>query len=208
MRILSFDASTTTVGVSLLAQELGQPINLEYSDFFKPPKDGELFARFKAVKDFVIELIDKLNPDEIVIEDFIPFMKASNSKTIILLATFNRMVGMAIYEKTGKSPKMINVLALRHALKLSPELPSKDQIPELVAHHLDTNFPYVYITGGKKKGQISEESYDIADAVALGLGYLIKPELAIKKEKKPKKRKSTKKKTKKAIKKKGSKKKK
>lgn len=203
MKILSFDASTTTIGISLLTKnDSTNKTTLDYISYFKPPKDGALFERFKITKDYILDIIDQLSPDEIVIEDFIPYMKGSNAATTILLATFNRMIGLAVFEKTGKLPKMINVVALRHTLKLTKDLPSKEEIPELVATHLEIKFPYVYISDGKKKGQVAEESFDIADAIALGLAYLMKPELAIKKSKttsKKKKKKSIKVKKKTAL---------
>jgi len=194
-KVLSLDASTTTIGVSVLSKDDKGKISLDLCEYLKPPKEGALFERFAIVKSWVVDLIQKHKPDEVIIENFIAYMKASNAATIILLATFNRMIGMAVYEETGRLPKMINVVALRHSLKLTDELPDKSEIPELVAKHLNISFPYVYFKYKKKEGgRVAEESYDIADAIALGLGYLKNPDLALPDIPEPKKKKGSKKK--------------
>lgn len=190
MRILGLDASTTTIGWSILEKDNNNNISLLHSGFFSPPKNGTIFERLITTRKFIINLINQHAPDEVVLEDIILFMAGkSTAQTTLTLAIFNRIIGLTIVDSLSKEPKMINVMSLRHTLKENNILPSKEEIPELVAKKLNIKFPYILTLKGKNKGKIAKESYDIADSIALAYGYLIKPELSIKKEKKKKKKK-------------------
>jgi hypothetical protein len=192
MKILGLDASTTTIGVAVIETTTAGN-KLIHSSYFKPSKEGHIFERLTEARQFVYDLIDQHKPDEVVIEDIIAFMAGgSTASTTLLLNVWNKTCGLAVFDKLGKPPQMINVLALRHALKENKIFPKKEEMPELVAKKLGITFPYVYITKGKYKDNIAAESYDMADAIALALGYAIKPELGIKKAKKKKVKKSKK----------------
>lgn len=172
--ILSFDASTTTIGISVINYEPMVSFNkanpkLIYHDFFKPPKDGDIFERLAVVRNFVFEKLEKYNPDDVALEDIILFMKGhSTAKTVSSLAVLNRTVGLAIFNHAGHSPHLLNVMKIRHALKKDKELPPKETIPELVAEHLSIEFPWRF----NKKEKVIVENYDVADAIAVGLAFI------------------------------------
>lgn len=186
MRVLGLDASTSTIGISVIDYTDDGEMTLVYCNYFKPPKNDDIFIRLAAVRGFIFDLLDKYKPDHVAIEDIILFMKGkSSAKTITGLAVLNRTVGLAVLNHYGTSPVLLNVLKIRHAIKIDT-LPSKEEIPELVAKHLNIDFPYKYKTKGKAKGKIAVESYDMADGIAVGLAFikLSKPKAKIVKKKK------------------------
>lgn len=165
--VAGFDISSTTTGWCILKIENN---NISYIDsgFFKPLKKGSIFDRLSHSKKEIEKILKKYHPNYIAIEDIISFMKgASTAKTIITLSVFNRIVGMTAYEYLGKSPELFNVMSIRHGLKLSKDLPKKEDMPELAAHHLGVKFPYLY----GRSGNIKSESYDIADAWSVAIYY-------------------------------------
>jgi Holliday junction resolvasome RuvABC endonuclease subunit len=166
--IAGFDVSSTTTGWCILQIDDKKSIKYIDSGYFKPIKTGTIFEKLSHSRDQIVSILDKYKPDDIAIEDLIQFMKGhSTAKTIITLALFNRNVGMTSYDYLGKNPQLFNVMSIRHGLKLSKELPKKEDMPELAAHHLGIKFPYHHGKGGK----IKKESEDVADAVAVALYY-------------------------------------
>ena len=165
MIILSLDVSSTTIGVAVLAIIKNQP-KLIACSYIKPPKDGRIFERLAKTQEEIINLIAKYQPTIVAIEDIAQFIpRKSTANTIITLAVFNRMVGLTVYNMTGKSPEMYSVMTIRHGMKATKKLPDKEEIPALVESLLGIKFPYEYT----KKGKIKVESYDMADATILGL---------------------------------------
>lgn len=178
-RILGFDASTTTIGMSVVDYD-DNGSELKHLEHFKPPKKGDIFERLIKVQEFVDNRLDKFKPDDVALEDIILFMKGhSTAKTVSALAILNRTVGLAVLKKMGKSPHLLNVMKIRHAIKDGKKLPGKEDIPELVAKILNIKFPYIM----NKKGAVAEENYDRADSVAVSLAFIA---LAKRVEKKPK----------------------
>jgi hypothetical protein len=168
-KIIGFDISSTTTGWCVLDVD-AELKNIKYIDsgYFKPIKDGTIFDRLSHSKEQIIKILDEHKPDEVVIEDLIQFMKGhSTAKTIITLSLFNRNVGMVAYDYLEKNPQLFSVMTIRHGIKTNKILPSKEEIPELVAQHLGIKFPYYYGKGGK----IKTESYDVADAISVALYY-------------------------------------
>lgn len=184
-RILSLDASSTTIGLSVIDYQLPK-IELIHTEFYKPPKKGDIFERLYEVKHFIKEKISEFKPDETAMEDIVLFMsKNSTAKTITTLAILNRTVGLSIFEEMGKSPYLYNAMKIRHTIKQNKKLPPKEEVPELVAKLLNTNYNWLTKTyRGKEK--ILTENYDIADAIACGLChiYLQKQDVKPKKSKK------------------------
>jgi Holliday junction resolvasome RuvABC endonuclease subunit len=168
-RILGFDVSSTTIGYCTL--ELDEKTNniiFVNCNFIKPIKKGSIIERIVDTRNKLQKIIESIEPDYIVIEDIIKFMKGnSTAQTIITLTTFNRMLCLLSYDYLGKSPKLFNVMSIRHGIKIDKILPKKEQIPELVSYHLGITFPYKY----NKFGKIKNESYDMADAIAVALYY-------------------------------------
>jgi Holliday junction resolvasome RuvABC endonuclease subunit len=173
MRVIGLDASTTTIGISIIDFD-GYNLTLVYNDFYKPDKDDDLLFKIKKAKMHVGNLCSLYSPDVFVIEDYVKFMKgASSAATTIPLAVMNmtlRLMANELYELT---PQCLNVLKIRHALKLTNELPEKHEMPEIVAYHLGLKeFPWRKKINRKKEEVIMEESYDMADAMAVALAWI------------------------------------
>lgn len=166
-RILGIDCSSTTIGFCILDID-GYGINFVHAGYVKPSKKGHIIERIAQTRQQVKTIIDQYKPDYVGIEEIVQFMAgASTAKTIIMLTTFNRMIGLTVYDCLQSLPEMFNVMTIRHGLKINKIFPKKEEIPELVASHLGIIFPYEY----NKKGKIKTESFDIADGIAVALYY-------------------------------------
>jgi len=169
MRILSLDASTSNIGLAVLDHDIKDGYTkLVHLECYQPP-NLDILYKLQAVRKFIQEKIQYFKPDEIALEEIILFMKGSSTATTISsLAVLNRTVGLAVLDTHGSPPHLYNVLSVRHAIKDSEELPSKEEIPELVARLLKIKFPYLY----NKKGKPISQNEDMADAVAVGLAFI------------------------------------
>jgi len=167
---MSFDVSSSTIGWAVFNIK-NNKINLFDSGFFKPIKKNNIFENLSYVREQIKNLLDEYNPDEIAIEEIARFMpKLSSANTIIVLALYNRMVGLTVFDHLKKIPYLYNVMTIRHSIKLSKELPKKEEIPELVETILNITLPRKYT----KNGIIKSELYDEADAIACGLCHWVK----------------------------------
>jgi Holliday junction resolvasome RuvABC endonuclease subunit len=187
--ILSFDVSSTTIGWAvLLADEVLQTITYVNCGYIKPIKTGHIIERLADTRNIIQQLIKNHQPDCIAIEQIIQYMPGkSSAASIIMLAVFNRMIGLSSFDYLGKPPEMCNVMSIRHALKLNGILPSKQDMPQLIEQHLNIKFPYEY----KRNGKIADSSYDKCDAVSVGLYQaMILTGKIVRKIKKPKKKKA------------------
>jgi Holliday junction resolvasome RuvABC endonuclease subunit len=170
--VMGFDVSSTCTAWASLKIENSEISYLD-SGYILPPKGEDVIERLAITRDKIKAVLVKVNPTDIAIEDIIQFMKGSSgAKTIIMLTSFNRMVALTVRDHLGTSPVPYNVMAIRHGLKTSSALPAKEEIPELVAHHLKISFPYEYKVN-KKTGEskILTPSYDKADAIAVALKH-------------------------------------
>jgi Holliday junction resolvasome RuvABC endonuclease subunit len=166
--ILGFDVSSSTIGYcALQIDEVTGDIKYLKMDYIKPSKKGLLMERVVDTRSKVLDVIKFYNPDYIGIEELIKFMAKSTATTVVVLTTFNRMVHLTAHDYLNRHPELFHVMTIRHGLKLNKVLPSKEDMPELVAHHLGIKFPYQY----DKKQKIKEESRDMADGVAVALYY-------------------------------------
>ena len=169
--VLGFDVSSKTIGWCLLSID-DQKIKFVEAHYVKPLKDGHIIERLADTRNKIRDIIQEVKPDYIGIEEIIQFMAGgSTAKTIIALTSFNRMVGLLAHDHLGKAPEMFNVMSIRHGLKTGKVLPKKEDMPKLVAKHLKIKFPYEYVVKGKYKGNIKEESVDVADGIAVALYY-------------------------------------
>lgn len=195
MRILGLDASTTTIGIAVLEYDNSENISLIYHNYYKPDKSDGLINMLIKTRIFIKDIAYKYSIDEFVIEDYIKFMKGNSSAgTIIPLALLNITLRLMIIDEFNIEPQALNVLKIRHALKINNILPSKEEIPSLVAKHLCIKYPWLYKINKKTKQEvIMTESYDVADAIAVALSYIILKFKQVKK--KTTKKKTTKKKT-------------
>lgn len=170
VRILGIDCSSTTIGLGIL-EVIDNNIKFIDVFYFKPPKNGNIFARLKETQIYIKSTIEKYKIDIVAIEEFAKFFGSkSSANTIIALALFNRFVGMAAYEQLGTPPTMLNVMSIRHAIKLTKQLPPKEDIPYILEKRLNITFPFEY----KKSGKIKEDSYDMADGLAVALAAAMK----------------------------------
>lgn len=173
MRVLGLDASTTTVGVAILDYTDGYVPSLVHCEYYKPNKDDGILNMLITTRAYILEVANKYKIDEFAIEDYIRFMKgASSASTTIPLAILNMTLRLAILDEFNIQPVALNVLKIRHALKLTKKIPPKEDMPELVAKHLGINFPYVYRKNRKKEPVIADCSYDMADAIAVALTFI------------------------------------
>jgi len=163
-----FDVSSTTIGLCLIQEDNKSFLLKEYK-FYKPNKKTHLFESLLQTRNFIIKTLNKWNPDEVVIEEIAEHFQGSGStsKTIVKLATYNRTVGLAAYEVLQKPPVMVNVNTARSILRpkgYAGRL-KKEDVPQVVAAILKIEFPWEF----KKNGKIADESYDMADAMAVAL---------------------------------------
>lgn len=185
--VLGFDVSSSCIGYCVLEidQESGD-IKFISCNYLSPIKKGSILERLVDTRDKIKKIIEEVKPDYIGIEDLIKFMPKSTATTVVVLTTFNRMIGLLSYDYMKKYPELLNVMSIRHGLKFNKVLPKKEDMPELVAQHLKINFPYKCDKGGKVK----VESFDMADGVAVALYYAFlltgKVKKKVKKEKKKK----------------------
>jgi len=205
VRVLCLDASSTTIGIAVIDYDDGYKPTLIHQEFYKPNKSLELTDMLVETRRFIIGLAETHKTDEIVIEDYVRFMSGkSNSKTTILLAILNMTLRIAALDNLGINVVPYNVLKIRHALKKTKTIPSKEEMPELVAEILGIKFPYLYKENRKKEVLPIPECNDVADAIAVGLTHIkvmSEPKKKAKTKKKVSKKKTAKKAVKKAIKK-------
>lgn len=118
-RVLGLDASTNTIGICVLDYTLDGHFEIVVSNYYKPPKKGHPIERLAITKQAIEKVIEVYKPDFIALEDIILFMKGkSTAKTTTSLAALNRTVGLAAYDKTQNPPTLLNVLTIRHAIKI------------------------------------------------------------------------------------------
>lgn len=184
-KILGLDISSTCIGYGVLEiNQLTKEIKYLESGFIKPDKKGSILDRIINTREKMSQIINKIQPDEIAIEELIKFMPKSTATTVVILTTFNQMICLLAYDYLKKLPTLLNVLTIRHGLKISKKLPKKKEMPELIATHLGINFPYEKFIRGKKKNNIKIESYDVADGLAVALYQALLLTNKIKKRKK------------------------
>ncbi len=183
MRIMGFDISSSTCGWCVLDID-DKDIKYIDSGYFKPSKIGTDLDKLVGVRNTINNLLNKYKPEKIAIEDIIKFMAGkSSANTIVVLAQTNRTVGLVCYDYLKSNPEMYPVLTIRHCLKKDKVLPKKEDMPDLVSHHLGLTFPWEYNRNNKKR----EENFDRADGIAVALCYAFKLTGKNEKPKKPKK---------------------
>lgn len=190
---MSLDVSSTTIGLAIIDYN-DNKIKLIHKEYYKPIKKGNLFERLKSVQDYIKCKINEFNPDCFSMEDIVLFMgKKSTAQTIVTLAVLNRTIGLTIFNNTKKTPFLYNAMRIRHAIKEERNLPSKEEIPELVSKILDFKFD-LKMKKSKNKMIPADENYDIADAIACGICHVymdrkgLAESLQVKKKKKRKKK--------------------
>lgn len=178
MIIAGFDVSTNTVGWSVI-QNKDLKITYIDSGYYKPLKKGSVFEKLVALRKWVLTILEKYNPDKVIIEDIIQFMKGkSTAKTIIALSVFNRTIGLICHDwlnaYNGTTVELLNVMTIRHAIKKTKVLPDKTEVPDLVSEHLGITFPWEHSKPRGGASKLKVENYDRADGIAVALAYALK----------------------------------
>lgn len=174
-KILSLDISSATIGWAAFDYDLSKAQLLDYGHFKPPDKKkakGCLPVRLDAAINFLEQLIAHFNPDEIIVEDYAKqFSKGkSQASTIILLATFNEVLGWVSYKKIGKDVNRIPVTTIRSIIgkHFQTKIVSKDEIfPVIIKNSL------IYKTKLNKAGNIKKECGDEVDAIACGMTWIL-----------------------------------
>ena len=166
-RILGMDLSSSTCGYAALTIDtVSKEIKFVSVNYIKPVKDGTIIERLADTRDKIKSIIEEIKPHFISIEDILMYLPGkSSANTIITLATFNRAISLVAFDYLGHTPNMYGVIAIRNALKPAEVFPMKEDMPKLVAWHLNIDFPYEY----NKKGKIKDESMDKSDAISAAL---------------------------------------
>ena len=172
-KILGIDCSSATVGWGLVGIT-GTHIELIAYGHIKPLKPNyDLMIRLDDIYDRVVELCDELKPDCVAIEDLILFMKnMSQAKTIIMLASFNRVVSLAAYRETKSNVNLLSVQHIRKLIKSQinrAEVIKKEDMPEIIKNNLSSKFKFAL----NRKGAIAKEAGDEADGIAVAWAYAI-----------------------------------
>ena len=186
MRVLGLDISSTTIGIGLLNYDvLTKETNLLSAEFYSPPKLGSTYERLKRTEHDIFDILNRLQPDVIAIEDILFFAKKSTMRTLILLGIFNRQVGLTAAKwltsdncqskRINKEPILFPVATIRATLRkiFNQKEIQKENIPELLVQKFPL-FPLKKILKGKKINQLTKETYDMADGVSVALTYIEK----------------------------------
>lgn len=169
--VLGFDISSNTIGYCVLEIDESK-IKFLKAHYLKPSKDGHILDRLADTRNKIRQLIEDVKPDYIGIEEIIQFMAGSSTaKTVIMLTSFNRMIGLLAHDYLGRPPEMLNVMSIRHGLKFGKVLPKKEDMPKIVAKHLKIKFPWELIIKGKYAGNPKPSNFDVADGIAVALHY-------------------------------------
>jgi Holliday junction resolvasome RuvABC endonuclease subunit len=174
-KIMGFDISSSTVGICVLTQN-DDHIELTHIEYFKPPKKSHIFEKLSKLKSHIKLVMEKWQPDEIAIEDFLLGMSGgrTNINTLSLLAIFNRTVGLTIYECSNKVPYMYSPIEIRKAIAINDVVPSKEQVPEFLEQHMNLLFPWIKKNNKRTKlAKIIVENYDMSDAMACAYCHIL-----------------------------------
>lgn len=172
IKTLSLDISSTTIGWSLLG-ELNSSIQILEHGHIKPPKaDLSLANRALKSQDLIRNLILKHNPDIIAIEDYVTkFSKGkSTANTIVVLSVFNEAMSMVCIQEKKVDPDKIGVISIRSILSkaFNEKITSKEECYDFIRKI--SSFKETF----NKLNKLKKETFDEADAVAVGLASIIR----------------------------------
>lgn len=192
---LCFDVSSTTIGITSFHfdTESKKLTDIKLS-YYKPPHENGELSNLKETYNAILETIRckivELEDDKpnIVIEEAPMFMTGGGSSagTIRILGVYTRIVGLAAFTVTEMEPLYIPVITIRSALRKLADKTDKVQKEE-VPNVLETiitklngeswEFPYIKkeVKGKRKVKKLYEdETYDMADSLAVGIAALFK----------------------------------
>lgn len=175
MKILGLDISSSTIGFGILDKDA----NLIKYGHLKPLKKNKAdknnlgyTARLADAYNLIIDLLEKENPDIIIIEDYAKKFSVgkSTANTIIVLATFNEAVSLACYHSLGIEPIKYPVRTMRSRVGkyFNIELKSKDDVFPFISEKYK-NFKITKT----RHGNIKKEHFDEADAIFVALSHIV-----------------------------------
>lgn len=179
---MSFDISSTTIGIGYF--KISNKIELINAEYIKPSKKGRQIQNLSETKKIISEKIKKFKPNECVIEDIMLYGTLSTALTITTLAVWNRTIGLECYDITKKLPQFVPVNAARSVIykkaeELKPDFPfilnkkgwlDKMGVPGAIEIVLNEKLKPIL---KKKSTNFADEYYDVADGIAIGLGWYL-----------------------------------
>ena len=174
IKVLGLDISSSTIGWATLLMKEGH-LSLDDYGFVSPPKSkvGSLTVRVDKTFDLMSKLIEDKQPEIVVIESYANKFPAgrSTARTIIVLSVFNEVVSMAALRTTGFDPIKYPVVTIRSKLsKIAGfKISSKEECFDFICDY----FPN-FTKRTNKRGNMSKECYDEADAIAVAMTYYVK----------------------------------
>jgi Holliday junction resolvasome RuvABC endonuclease subunit len=171
--ILGFDISSSVIGYGVLKLS-NNKIIFDETNYIIPQKTSSIIDDLYKTKIIIENLIKKISPTHIAIEDIVKFMKGkSTANTIIKLTSFNRMVCLSSQDYLGYSPYLYNVMSIRHTIKKSlnlKKIPQKEELPNCLEYLLDIKYPFII----NKNNNIDTKSYDMSDSLCCAYTCIIK----------------------------------
>jgi Holliday junction resolvasome RuvABC endonuclease subunit len=182
---MALDVSTTTIGIAIIDYDDGYDVRSLQTGWYRPnytkQKWHELdpathLILIDAAQHEIMHWAQRNKIDEFVIEDYVQYLGGgSTAKTIIPLAVLNMSLRLMIWKMFAIEPVPYSVMKVRHTIKTGKTLPAKEEIPKLVDKLLGKGMGHgwEYKTNRRtKKKELTQESYDVADAIAVGLAHI------------------------------------
>lgn len=169
MIVLSFDISSSCIGYSL--SESGEIVRYGFVDI----SHIDSFFLFDKVRIFRELFPFPERIDRIVVEEHLKVFHGSMSSidTILLLAKINSLISFVMYEKYNVYPQWLNVTSVRKSIGLkidkTSNVPKKQQIMDFINENKTKMFLLK-----TKKDKIDKRNWDVADSIAVNLGFLYK----------------------------------
>jgi hypothetical protein len=183
--ILGFDISTTCIGLSIF-DESGTFLELKHIKLDVDKKilpEDRYLIKADIFSEYLTFIKEKYNVINIIVED--PLQSSNNKFTVNALLRFNGICCYILYNLFKLSPLFIPIHDIRRAL--CPELltfkngkgtlsfKSKNLDPkEYIFSKINNLYPvlsnhWLY----NKNGNLKSENYDMTDAMAVSLAYLL-----------------------------------
>lgn len=164
MICLGLDISSSTIGYTvctdgvLTAQGRHKPLKTKHKK-----KILTIAERLSETYKSIFDIVGKISPDEIVIEDYArKFSQGkSSAATIIILSCFNEVVSMACIDSIGVIPKKYPVSSIRKTMGLSGKVEKEDVLEKIL--EIYPNFKVCK----NRVGGTQKETFDEADSLAV-----------------------------------------
>tara|TARA_B100001094_G_scaffold333399_1_gene411491 strand:- start:15095 stop:15664 length:570 start_codon:yes stop_codon:yes gene_type:complete len=173
-KVIGLDISSSTVGWAVLAYDKNN-YKLEEYGHIKPLKSnkGSLSVRAADYLDKITNFLPKKSPDSVAIEAYAnKFSKGrSSARTIIVLSVFNEITSVGSIKSIGIEPDSYAVSTIRSILSkiAGNKISSKEEAFDFILNHFDD-----FKIRKKRTGNIKDECFDEADAIAVALTHIYK----------------------------------